>query len=58
MDGSSYGARATEEEAERWEQLADTAEAELIDLRRPPRKFMRRLLMRASMFFDNDHSRE
>jgi hypothetical protein len=34
MDGSSYGARATEAEAERWEQLAATAEAELIALQR------------------------
>jgi hypothetical protein len=29
MDGSSYGARATEEEAERWERLAAAAQVQL-----------------------------
>ena len=33
LDGSDYGARATEEEAERWEQLASAPEAEVRALR-------------------------
>jgi len=33
LDGSDYGARATEEEAQRWEHLAATAEAEVMALR-------------------------